>query len=124
MYGFMSKSRFAPLSLLLVLLLVGSAQAAPPEQSLPGTITLAVEAGFDGRFREFEWMPVLIRASNDGDDVSGRLVVRPETTDAITNAFSTPINLPSGARQLVFLYITARSFATQIRVELINDEGI
>ena len=122
----MSKSRFAPLSLLLVLLLVGSsAQAAPPEQPLPGTITLAVEAGFDGRFREYEWMPVIIRASNDGDDVSGQLVVRPETSgDAITNTFSTAINLPSGARQLVFLYITARSFATQIRVELINDEGI
>lgn len=110
----------ALISLLLLLLVVGGVTA----QTLPGTVTLAVEAGFDGRFREFEWMPVIIRASNDGDDITGRLVVRPETTDAITNAFSTPINLPSGARQLVFLYITARSFATQIRVELINDEGI
>jgi hypothetical protein len=122
----MHKPRFALLFFLVAILFISSTvQAAPPEQTLPGTITLSVEAGFDGRFREYNWMPVIIRASNEGDDVTGRLVVRPETsTDAVTNTFSTPINLPSGGQQTVFLYITARSFATQIRVELISDDGI
>ncbi|MEP7294336.1 MAG: hypothetical protein ABI835_21280, partial [Chloroflexota bacterium] len=87
-------------------------------------VTLTVEAGFDGHFRDSEWLPVIIHAANDGDDVSGRLVVRPETSGAgITNTYSTPVTLPSGARQTVFLYITARSFASQIRVELIDDAG-
>ena len=42
-------------------------------------------------------MPVIIHAGNDGDAVSGRLVVRPETSGSgITNTYSTPITLPSG----------------------------
>lgn len=99
--------------------------AAPAAQTLPGIITLSVEAGFGGNFREYDWLPVIIRASNDGEDVSGHLVVRPETSGAaVTNTFSTPITLPSGARQTVFLYITAHSFASQIRVELIDDGGV
>ena len=108
--------------LLLVLLLLAFASAAHAQNT---AITLTIEAGFDGHFRDSEWMPVIIHAANDGDAVSGRLVVRPETSGSgITNTYSTPITLPAGARQTADLYITARSFTTQIRVELINDAGV
>ncbi len=87
-------------------------------------ITLQVQAGFDGYFRDSEWTPVLVRAANDGDSISGRLVIRPETSGSgITNTYSTPVTLPTGARQTAFLYITARAFATQLRVELLDDAG-
>jgi hypothetical protein len=108
--------------LVLLLLVVGF---APPMQISPGPVTLAVEAGFDGIFREDQWMPVLIRASNDGADMEGRLVVRPETSNnAVNNTYSLPISLPEGSRKAVFLYITARSFASQIRVELMDNDGV
>ncbi len=98
---------------------------APPAQTLPGAITLAVNAGFDGYFREGQWVPVFIRVSNDGSDVDGTLVVRPETSGSgVNNTFSVPISLPTGARKTAFLYITARSFATQLRVDLVDNEGI
>src|SRR5262245_60053577 len=101
-----------------MLLLVGIAHAQSP------VVTLAVEAGFDGHFRDSQWMPVIIHASNDGDDVSGRLVVPPEASGSgMPNTYSTPITLPAGARQTAFLYVTARSFANVIRVELIDDAG-
>src|SRR5664279_873866 len=88
-------------------------------------ITLTVDAGFGGHFRDSDWTPILIHAANDGDNVSGRLVVRPETSGSgILNTYGTPITLPRGARQTAFLYITSRSFTTQIRVELISDSGI
>lgn len=88
-------------------------------------ITLTAEAGFSGYFRPDQWFPVLIRVSNDGADVSGRLVVRPETSGvAIPNTFSTPITLASGARQTAQLYVSARSFASQLRVELIDEAGV
>lgn len=112
---------------LLGLLLIGLSLAgfAPPLQTAPAGVTLAVSAGFDGSFRENQWMPVFIRASNDGPDVEGNLVVRPETSNnAVGNTFSVPISLPQGARKAVFLYITANSFASQIRIELINNEGV
>ncbi len=111
-----------PRILLIFLFLIfsfsGTVQAQNP------IVTLSVQAGFDGLFRDSEWTPVIIQAANDGDDISGRLVVRPETSGTgITNTYSTPVTLPSGARQTVFLYITARSFASQIRVELLDDAG-
>ena len=111
--------------LILFLIIFLVAGFAPPAQIAPVPITLSVEAGFDGSFREDQWMPVYIRVSNDGDDVEGRLVVRPETSNnAVDNTYSLPIILPQGSRKAVFLYITARSFANQIRVELIDDAGV
>jgi len=59
---------------LLLLLLVNIVHAQAP------VITLTVDAGFDGHFRDSQWMPIEIHASNDGDPASGRLVVRPETS--------------------------------------------
>lgn len=108
----------------LVVLLVLASSFTLPAQAQDNPITLTVSAGFAGYFRDAEWMPVQVRVANTGDAVSGRLVVRPETSGTgITNSFSTAVTLPSGAQQTAFLYITARSFATQIRVELIDDEG-
>jgi hypothetical protein len=93
-------------------------------QTPPAAVTLSVNAGYDGRFRSEQWMPVRIRISNDGEDIAGRLVIRPETSGtALNSSFSTPVELASGARQSVFLYVTARSFATQFRVEFIDNAG-
>lgn len=108
---------------LLVILLTGF--AAPVAQDTAPVITLSVNAGFDGLFRENDWFPLLVRVSNDGDDVTGRLVVRPETSgNAFTNTYSTAIDMPAGSRKTAFLYITARSFATTVRVEFLDDEDI
>jgi hypothetical protein len=112
----MRKPLFIASLLLLVVINVVHAQSP--------VVTFTIEAGYAGHFRDSEWTPVIVHAANDGDPVSGRLVVRPETSGTgITNTYSTPITLPSGARQTATLYITARSFTTQIRVELIDDNG-
>ncbi|NWF69228.1 MAG: hypothetical protein HXY40_09080 [Chloroflexi bacterium] len=98
---------------------------AGAQDTANSTLQLNVVAGFDGRYRSDHWLPVLIRARNDGEPVSGRLVVRPETSGAILdNTFSTPIDLPSGARKTALLYIVPRSLGQQIRVELIDNAGV
>lgn len=110
-------------SLLLVSLLLLTGFAPPAQQDT--ALTLSVSAGYDGLFRENLWFPLLVQVSNDGEDVSGRLVVRPERSgSAFTNTFSTPVEMPSGSRKNVFLYVTARSFASEVRVEFINDAGV
>src|SRR5512145_1557201 len=77
-------------------------------------INLTVQAGYDGLFRENQWLPVYIQASNDGPAVEGRLLGRPETSgNALANTYSLPISLPEGARKGAVLYIAARSFANQ-----------
>ncbi|MBZ0291044.1 MAG: hypothetical protein K8L99_00605, partial [Anaerolineae bacterium] len=114
--------RKAGLLVVIVLFLFGSGIAAQEENGVP-IINLDVSAGYNGLFRENTWFPLKIRVSNDGDAVSGRLTVRPETSgNAFTNTFSTPVDLPSGSRQTLFLYITARAFASQVRVELLDDD--
>jgi hypothetical protein len=91
----------------------------------PPAISLTVEAGYGSLFREGKWFPLYIRASNEGGNVVGRLVVRPETSGSgFSNTFSTPIDLATGARKAVFLYITARSFASEVRVEFIDQSGV
>jgi hypothetical protein len=110
---------------LWLIVLLALAGFGPPEQGLPDALTLDINAGFEGHFRDGQWLPLFIRVSNDGDDVAGRLIVRPETSgNAISNTYSVPIDLPSGARKTAFLYITARAYASQIRVDLVDNEGL
>ncbi len=107
--------------LLIVFLGAGFVQAQDPSASL----SLSVEAGFDGTFRENDWIPIYIHISNDGEGLEGRLVVRPETSaSSVRDSYSVPISLPTGAQKSVFLYITAESFATEIRVEMITNDGV
>ncbi|MBI5667020.1 MAG: hypothetical protein HZC41_03360 [Chloroflexi bacterium] len=115
----MGRSRW--LVLAIVVLVLATAVPAARAQS----VSLGVQAGYDGLFREDQWLPLYIQASNDGPAVEGRLVVRPETSgNAVINTYSLPISLPEGARKTAFLYITARSFATQVRVELMDAAGV
>ncbi|MDE2774501.1 MAG: hypothetical protein OXI77_01040 [Chloroflexota bacterium] len=88
-------------------------------------IEMSVEVGFDSYFRPGEWTPIRIELKNNGESVTGRLVVRPETSGTVVgNAFSTPIDLPTGAAKSALLNIQARTFPDQIRVELIDDNGL
>lgn len=107
--------------IVLVLLMLG---AALPLGAQSTPITLAVRAGFDGSFRENEWTPVFIQVSNDGPDIEGRLVIRPETSaGAVSSTFGSAISLPNGSRKSLTLYVTLSSFATEFRVELIGADG-
>ena len=109
-------------SLLVVLLTsvaTANAQVTSPD------ISLSVDAGYDGLFRENDWFPLLVDVANDGGDVAGRLVLRPQTSgSAFTNTYSAPVDMPAGSRKSVFLYVTARSFATEARIEFLNDDQV
>lgn len=108
-----------------IFLLLFSFHPASAQEGLTSPITLQVEMGFGGYFRENEWMLAHIRVENQlGQAVQGRLVVRPETSgDGIINTFSTPVALANGAVQNVSLYLTSRGFTNQVRVEFIADDG-
>lgn len=87
-------------------------------------LSISVRAGFDGRFRENQWTPLLVRLENRGNPISGSLVVRPETSGSgLPNTFSTPVDLPTNSSQSLFLYIAPRGNANIVRVELINEAG-
>ncbi len=112
------------LLILLATLCVG-AIALPSMAQDSQPIVLLADAGFDNYFRTGQWIPIQIQVSNEGTSVSGRLVVRPETSGrSVSSAFSTPIDLPTGSDKTAFLYIQAQPAASTVLIELIDDEGV
>jgi hypothetical protein len=87
-------------------------------------ISLNVEAGYDSYFRADYWTPLLVSITNNGDPIEGKLITRQERNDALTNTFSTPISLPSGAQQNFFLYVTLRTFGTSLLVEVLDQNDV
>jgi hypothetical protein len=87
-------------------------------------ISLNVQAGYDSYFRADYWTPLLVSITNNGDPIEGKLIARQERNAALTNTFSTPVSLPSGAQQNFFLYVTLRNFGTSVLVELLDENDV
>ncbi|PJF28948.1 MAG: hypothetical protein CUN52_10885, partial [Phototrophicales bacterium] len=86
-------------------------------------LSMTISAGYDTFFRPDYWSPIRIDIDNRGDTLRGSLVVRPATSGrGIEHTYSTPVELNTG-RQSLFLYITARDLANNVRVELIDETG-
>lgn len=106
------------------LLMLAQLPPLAAQDNFRDVIEMSVEVGFDSYFRPGEWTPIRIELKNNGESVTGRLVVRPETSGTVVgNAFSAPIDLPTGAAKSALLNIQARTFPDQIRVELIDNNG-
>lgn len=107
--------------LLATLLIAGGLYA---QDDLSSAITLTVDAGYAGHYRENYWLPVRVQVRNDGPDLNGTLIIRPETSGrVVSNAYSTPIDLPANSEKVAFLYIQARTNPPEIIVELLDSDG-
>lgn len=113
------------LSLMLLALLMAVISFAPLHAQGTGFVTMNISAGYAGRFRDNTWTPVLISLENNGTrSFTGQLVVRPERSQGVTNPVSTPVSLAADTQQTFTLYISLRTFAENVRVELLTDEGL
>ncbi len=109
---------------ILIIMLVFAWSPAGAQGNFVDVIEMSVEVGFDSFFRPGDWTPVVVRLKNNGESLTGRVVIRPETSGTVVgNAFSAPVELPSGAEKSTLLNIRARSFPDSVRVELIDDAG-
>jgi hypothetical protein len=117
----MTRLRF--IGILFVIMLLGVLPTRAQGQ-ISDILSMSVDAGYDGRYRPNQWFPLQIEINNQGPDISGRVIVRPETSGtSLLNAYSTPVNIAGGSTQNLTLYVSARSNANNMRVELITDEG-
>ncbi len=111
--------------ILSIMLLIPNAQpVVRAAQTSP--IVLKLEAGFESYFREDRWVPLLISVSNNGPDVSGELRVTATGTTGLgaTEYRTASIDFPTNSSKQVFLYITLKYIAQQVKIELANDSGI
>ncbi len=91
-----------------------SALAAPP-----ASVTMKVEPYFSGHFKFGEWLPLHVTLANDGPAL--RVEVRADTTEAGSQTtFVVPVELPTGARKRITLYVQPPSFAKAVRVRLMD----
>ncbi len=96
--------------------------------SIPGALaaqttgpTLKVEAHYSGHFKFGEWLPLRVTLANDGPPI--RAEVRADTTEAGgQTTFTAPVELPTGARKRLTLYVMPPSFAQAVRVRLMEGE--
>lgn len=117
----MPKVRFL-LALLFPVLLIWP--VAAQDNTIQNLVSIEIEAAFDGNYRPNHWFPLRVRLQNNGGDVNGRLIVRPEGSGAVvTNAYSVPVSLPNGSTQAVFLYMQAQPFARGATLELLDADG-
>ncbi len=87
----------------------------------PAAVTLKAEPYFGGHFKFGEWLPLHVTLTNDGPPVRGE--VRADTTESGGQmAYSAPVELPTGARKRLTLYVRPPSFAQAIRVRLMDGD--
>ena len=113
--------------IMILMMLLAMTLAPTPslaQNTIQEIVELDVSAGFDGYYRPNQWLPLRVTIANNGDAITGHLVVRPETSgNALLNTFSTPLDLPAGSNQALFLYISARNTNRPLRVELLDDNN-
>ena len=102
---------------LVSLWVVGAVVNAQEDSAL---VSLEVEAGFGGAFRDNHWIPLRVTVRNNGDAFVGKILVRPDTTEFVDSTFSRVLELPPNSQKSAHLYITARAPLQNLRVELID----
>lgn len=100
------------------------AAAQAPTPTLPANftidaITMEAYAAYDGAFKYGEWAPVWIEVSNSGPDLTAE--VRVQVSGASPMIFSAPLELPSGARKRLPLFVLPNNFSRSLAIELVAD---
>lgn len=115
-------NRALTILILSVLLLLLAAPAQAQEDGDDG-LTLSVRAGFDGAYRGDDWMPVTVRAANEGPDVEGHLRVVISRGPGDETVYTQPISLPNRSDKRQTLYVYLPNLVGELTVELRDAQG-
>ena len=113
----MFKARF--LAVLLLLGLVAASTGAVARAQTSG-IGLSVRAGFDGYYKDGMWIPVRITLSNDGPDADGVVKIAAPRYDGSTVDYTRPVELPSGSRKEVYMFVAVEGYVSKISVAYVS----
>ncbi len=120
----MLKSLFHLLStitLLATTLLLASPGAA---QSVSDGLSITVQAGFDGYYKEKVWTPVTIRLENNGASLEGTLEVTLDDYTQPDVVYRYPIVLPTVSRKEINLAIYPETSARAVQVTLLSGRKV
>ncbi len=118
-------------SLTLVgLLLSPLSVAAYTQQAHDNGPLLQVTAGFDGRYRDGNWLPIQLKLSNNGTDFAGSVSIdipSPYSNNTTSSIYQAPVTLATGAQKQITLSIPlalgAQGSTQNITLHLLNNNG-
>jgi len=115
----MSRSDLLLALAIILALLAPAASAAQAQQG--NQVILTVRAGFDGYYEDALWIPVRVTLENNGPDVpEGKVVILAPRYDGSAVEYSRPVELPSGARKELFMYVIVEGYVSKLNVAYMN----
>ena len=107
------------ISLVVLIVLLAAPMFSSARAASVSGVTMKVEPHYSGHFKFGEWLPLRVTLANDGPPIRAEL--RADTTESGgQTTFVAPVELPTGARKRVTLYVMPPSFAKAVRVRLMD----
>jgi hypothetical protein len=106
--------RFGRIASILVLMALLVVPVAAEEDAA----TIEVAPFFDGAYKAGQWLPVRVTVANNGPDREA--IVRLGGRSGAS--FDTPIDLPSGARKSLVMYVRPDSLARTLQARVVDGE--
>lgn len=107
---------------LVVLHLVGGV-AVESAAAQDSAITLVAELGYDGYYRQNEWVPVRVTVSNSGSDIDGTIVwEQPGSASGEAIRYELPVVLPAQSRKIVTLYAGIDQYRSRVVIKLVSGD--
>ncbi len=89
-----------------------------------GSITMDVQAGYDGYYKTEHLLPVFVTLTNDGPLVEGELrITLGSRASGNRVVYNTPVSLPTQSNKRVPIYVYPVGFISGLTVELLNENG-
>lgn len=92
-------------------------------QSTPG-FSMTVKAGFDGKLKDGQWIPVRVQLENNDADLEGLIRIQFTDSGSTADIYEYPLMLPSVSRKEVVLYVRSEGYSRTIKVSFLSGKKI
>ena len=92
------------------------------EKLVAGSVTMAVQAGFNGYALIGSWIPVRVALANGGADTKVVVRVRAQMENSSVE-YASPVSLAKGAKKEVVLTYPMSQMISSVTVELVTEDG-
>ncbi|WP_162909983.1 DUF7408 domain-containing protein [Aggregatilinea lenta] len=115
----------SPLLLLVLLTLALPLLAGfAPSRQDGLAVDLVASAGYEGYFRQGQWLAVRAELTNRGASLDGALRVRSGGIGGLAETiYQTPVILAEGVHKQVFLYVSPDTVTQRLQVEVVDRSG-
>lgn len=104
-----------------MLLIMGMDLTNPREAAAESMIKMEVVAGIGGEYKEADLIPMQVTITNNGEDVSGDIVLAANENDGFTATYYQPIAISKGTTKKVTMLVPGRNLNSTDVVQLMQN---